>query len=607
MSPTIRRKGKNGKWHWYIIPLLLFIAVFGIHAYCGEISWSWEKVKPGKPRSRKFEKSVDTPNFQITKKDGLASNGVKAIAQMKNGAMVFGTGHGLSIWQNGVIKTYTGPESSPQEATIPGNSGLPGNDVKDLLVSSDGTLWIATRAGVCRIKNGEWELLKWKVSQYGKGSTDTTLRLGLCNVQKLFEAANGKIIIGSRNAGVMVVDPKTDTIKILYLNNDMNNWVTAIAEDKNGDLWLSIRGLGVLYYDWNKFQLYTDKEAWIPEHNIRSLCVDSRGAVWVGTHKGLGVRFPDGTARIFTKADILPDNTVWGLYARKNGQVWARTLRGSTVFDGKNWTYPARSANGFFEAVDGAIWVLAGRGAARNPQFDMKKANPTLGRLSKYKKRIEKQYPNVSPSEYLLRDRKDRIWTYGSDKFLRFDGKTWEDLSSVIENKFAEFVKEDSQGRIWIGTSGAGLVGYHGEKVLRYNNIPNHQASVIYDMAEDSKGVLYVGTQNGLYTLSGDNWENLTDKLLPGKFLQTYPVLVDKTDRVWFNDPNNGLFLYDGKIIKHLSAEKPLKGRTIKSMALTATDKVRVDTVKRTTSGTEQRTFLCDGQKCRPVDDLGTK
>ena len=167
------------------------------------INWSWHDVPAATGRVTECKKALASAPLRLSEEDGLASDHVTAIAQMGDGAMVFGTPHGLSIWRDGRITTFTGDEYSPaQERSIGGNSALPDNEVQDLMVSSNGVLWIATRSGVCRIHKDQWRILsvdppavqRTPLNDITKDALERTMALN--DVQAIYESRTGKIVLG---------------------------------------------------------------------------------------------------------------------------------------------------------------------------------------------------------------------------------------------------------------------------------------------------------------------------------------------------------------------------------------------------------------------------
>ena len=66
---------------------------------------------------------------------------------------------------------------------------------------------------------------------------------------------------------------------------------------------------------------------------VRSILVDSRGYVWVGTYMGLN-RYDGTRMKSYTRRDIGIDaNYVGALCEDSTGQVWIGTSRGVAVYD----------------------------------------------------------------------------------------------------------------------------------------------------------------------------------------------------------------------------------------------------------------------------------
>jgi ligand-binding sensor domain-containing protein len=75
----------------------------------------------------------------LTTKDGLAGNIVYSVTQDRQGALWFGTNHGVSRWDGKSFKNFGTPQ------------GLLENNVYALAVGPDGDIWAGTRKGVARI------------------------------------------------------------------------------------------------------------------------------------------------------------------------------------------------------------------------------------------------------------------------------------------------------------------------------------------------------------------------------------------------------------------------------------------------------------------------
>jgi len=93
---------------------------------------------------------------------------------------------------------------------------------------------------------------------------------------------------------------------------------------------------------------------------------DATGTVWFGTPDGV-VRLQEGTTRLFTAADGLPEGPVIEIAEAEDGSVWASTrVEEVARFDGRAWAaVPEGGATTFnsvhriYPARDGTLWLAS--------------------------------------------------------------------------------------------------------------------------------------------------------------------------------------------------------------------------------------------------------
>ncbi|MDR2804759.1 MAG: hybrid sensor histidine kinase/response regulator, partial [Dysgonamonadaceae bacterium] len=148
------------------------------------------------------------------------------------------------------------------------------------------------------------------------------------------------------------------------------------------------------------------------------------------------------------------------------------------------------------------------------------------------------------------------LWFGTNDGLNRFDGKTFkvfrhtEGDSLSIGNNFIHCLKEDAQGRFFVGTK-KGLYLYNAslENFRRINldRTSENDASInaIYGTPE---GAVYVATHGqGLYVLNADltvkkHYTHANNKL-PGDYIWT--IIQDYVGNVWLGMAGEGLVLFD--------------------------------------------------------------
>lgn len=72
----------------------------------------------------------------------------------------------------------------------------------------------------------------------------------------------------------------------------------------------------------------------LPNNAIRSLLVDSRGILWIGTENGVS-KLENGVFQNFSESDGLGFNSCWAIAEDQNGNIWFGSYGGGiSVFDG---------------------------------------------------------------------------------------------------------------------------------------------------------------------------------------------------------------------------------------------------------------------------------
>jgi streptogramin lyase len=570
-------------------------AAIALAAAAANTDGTWTNVDAGKPAEFAFRPQPGVEHLRLSTAEGLGGDDVGTIAELSERRMAFGSRGGLSIWDGSRIRTFTGPSYSPRGGQSNGNSGLPSNDIQDLLFDKRGRLWVATSFGVCRIDGTHWRSL-------GNPDHGFQSARGLdasWDTEKLFEASDGSIVVGGRCATIRLIDQKTDKPKLLHGDQDMNHWVTGIAQDAQHHLWFSIFGVGVLRYDGEKLQ--ETGGPWTSRTDVHDLCIDAAGSIWVLSDSlGVMALHADGSSEKFA-ADRFMGDFIEHLLLDRSGRVWVVSSEGLAVHPAghvkdAHWQYARLNNIQFVSSLlntsDGSWWI-GGPGAVRESKLSLTSANPRLLEIEQFKQQIQKTYPKIRIDEHQTIGAGGVVVGVADKRLLRFDGRKWEDLGDRLGHPHVHVLYADSKGTVWVATSGEGLIGLDpGGAVRRYNNDLASAKSVIYCLVETPDGMLYAGTQQGVYRLRGQNWEHLDSDLF-----QVGQMVVDHRSRVWMLEVTySKVYVYDGQRFREVKEQTDLANEPIEwgSLRLDGSGGVLVDVLAQPVRNLPRRTFRWD-------------
>ncbi len=164
----------------------------------------------------------------------------------------------------------------------------------------------------------------------------------------LAEAADGRIWV-STEEGLFAIDGDSGAVlETIAASEELpmgGGAVRVSLTDSDGTLWFGAGGVGLFRYQPGKgVTAILGKDPSRPgtlSHNVvRSLYESSDGSLWVGTHNGLNLlsaedrRAGRNRFKLFTEADGLPNNTVYGIVPEGDGRhLWLSTNNGLSRFD----------------------------------------------------------------------------------------------------------------------------------------------------------------------------------------------------------------------------------------------------------------------------------
>ena len=421
------------------------------------------------------------------------------------------------------------------------DQGLSQSIVVSIIQDVRGFLWFGSEDGLNLYDGYSFTILRSDPSD--------PYSLSYNQISCIHEDARGVIWVGTFTGGLnRYILKKNRFVRYHYSPGDAatipSDVITALTSDRNGAIWVGTdHGLARLTPGsegyWNEPQIlrfHYDPQVVtsLPHDNIRSLCLDSTGALWIGTEGGLAnlpqeelaSKEPRFLKYRYNRKDntSLSQDTVRAIIADRQGTLWVGTdgglnrairpeVSGKVVGFERFLPHP-ETLHGLnhprvcalFEDDTGTLWVGTDGGGLN--RFD-----PKTGRFDRYMNDPRNpQTLSYNEIRSIYQDRSGLLWvgTYGGGvnkvdarrkPFLlyRHDPNNPNSLNQEI----IWSIYEDADGTLWIGTHGGGLNRFDRKqnRFTYYRSNPADPTSLSNDIVRliiaDPSGDFWIGTNGG--------------------------------------------------------------------------------------------------------------
>jgi ligand-binding sensor domain-containing protein/signal transduction histidine kinase/DNA-binding response OmpR family regulator len=304
---------------------------------------------------------------------------------------------------------------------------------------------------------------------------------------------------------------------------------------------------------------------------VKSIFRDSTGYLWVGTADGLnrydGISFSTYKYKSDDKYSI-NDNDILLIYEDKKGRLWVGTKVGLNLYDRKKDRFiPISAKINYVRSIheyDNGLFLIGSPGGLYlfNPE-------DFTSRQIRYDINIEN----------ILHDRNNNFWLATYRGLLLLDTSDYSYTTIIPDKKkgpttnyLVRALYQDSKGGIWVGTDSDGLLYMTYDKTnprntyfVNFSSVARNSESItegaVYAIAEDEKGCLWIGVENGgvnlldLNTFSGKkgsfrhlvynqfDHEGLSDNSI-------HCIYKDKQNTIWIGTFGGGVSYYNGLLQK---------------------------------------------------------
>ena len=351
-------------------------------------------------------------------------------------------------------------------------------------------------------------------------------------------------------------EKKFENYRMPHMTTYFNS--TCLLEDKKGNIWFGTNHGGVYKYIMSESRMvYYDLIRYgISSNTVSCFYEDSHGRIWTGTWGGGIALFEGEKVSKFDTGNGLKASKIYDIIEDIEGNILiADQSNGLTIFKGDAFEtindkeiLPDPNVNAIYKDKKGVLWFGTNAGISRfNPVSDKKPE-------------IFSQTKNLIPEDirFFKEDRDANLWIGSNDggvtlfnmKTSRFEGQPY--INSILYRDFqVKALEIDRDNKLWIGTNDGLAVGTINEQnfqrstildsltvhtitalycdpnndmwigteplgkkpgLIRYNaaNKSFRQISVLPGiipkaMVMDSKGVLWIGTSQGLLAFKNDS------------------------------------------------------------------------------------------------------
>ena len=223
----------------------------------------------------------------------------------------------IGTYNQGLIKTKRNSSEYEQFRFNPSNSNsLQGNDIRSIFESRNHIIWIGSQNGLARYDKATRKITRVELVK------DRNV-----NIRIIKEDTQGRLWIGTYGDGVLIYNPKNDTVIASSINNSSHIIHDILIDGKT--IWMATNGEGLVRIetDTNTIHYFNDQQG-LASNYINSILRDESGNIWVGHSNGISKITP------YTK-EIVNFNSVDGVQTLGFSEHAALKLHnGSMVFAG---------------------------------------------------------------------------------------------------------------------------------------------------------------------------------------------------------------------------------------------------------------------------------
>lgn len=464
----------------------------------------------------------------INHRTGLSNNYVHCFAKDKQQNIWIGTNDGLNKYDGKTITKFY-PENLGEQVWL-----------LKIAIDDQQRIWAASKIGLLKFENGKFENISEQLGlakivcnavyvdsdRYVYWGNDLGLfriplngphtkaeKISLPNttsnisITKLYRTKSGKLLAASYGYGLFVVE-NGQLARVLEPDISKQEKILDLYEDKQ-ILYVATLDRGVIAYNFlnNKVEQIDVKKG-LSNNHVRSIYKDRTGNLWFGTSGGGVSNYGGQLFTHFDKSNGLPDNFVYAILQRSNGELLIGAGNHGLTSLQKDSVHVYDAAHGFLNTKVKSI--------------------------------------RVYDSAHIL------VGTEGEGLFIYAEGQLH--FVNSLGRQFIKDIAVDNAGNIWVATAGNGIYRLKPES-LAYLQFDIRQfidfiinPRVQYLNTQFPGKVYYCTENQGIGLIENEQETGFRLNTRTGIYSNlTRNIAISKSGIAWIGTSDKGLSAYDLK------------------------------------------------------------
>ena len=314
-----------------------------------------------------------------------------------------------------------------------------------------------------------------------------------------YSCAEDKTVDRETHDPEWVGDLNVDTLKF-------TSGIRAIFQDRKGDHWFGSHNEGVCHYNGMSFEYFTVQDG-LAGNQVRSIQEDGNGTIWFETSDG--VSSYDG--KTIQTHQMNENGNPGGEWRKSDMDLWfnAGTKEGVWRYDGKEWNYLAFPKPKTITA--GNVYSLTSMSKGKNDMLWFGTYAGVIG--------------------------------YNGHQFTTINDETL-GLMAGSDKVHVRSILEDSQGRLWIGNNGIGVMLKKDDSIIHFSKVQGKSIPM---------NAFEANTQNRTFTKNTG-------------LQAVFAIEEDSDGNIWFGDRDSGAWKYDGTTLTNYRIDAASKSQMIWSI-----------------------------------------